>query len=112
MDINMPVMDGCTATKHILDFQEKYEESTKEDNVEYAAMGQDLMHIIPLKISAITSYTNKSNIDECFAVGMDEVIHKPVEFNVLKDILIRFYYTEEEKKALGFDKESSGQIKS
>lgn len=25
MDINMPVMDGCTATRHILEFQREYE---------------------------------------------------------------------------------------
>lgn len=98
MDINMPVMDGCTATKHIISFQKQYEESIKEDNVERKAMGQPLIPIIPLKISAITSYTNKANIDECFTVGMDEVIHKPVDFTTLKDIMNRFYYTEEEMK--------------
>ena len=98
MDINMPVMDGCTATKHIISFQKQYEESIKEDNVERKAMGQPLIPIIPLKISAITSYTNKANIDECFTVGMDEVIHKPVDFTTLKDIMNRFYYTEEETK--------------
>jgi CheY-like chemotaxis protein len=98
MDINMPVMDGCTATKHILSFQKQYQSRIEEDNQERKAMNQPLVPLIPLKISAITSYTNKANIDECFAVGMDEVIHKPVDFSTLKDILQRFYYTPEELK--------------
>lgn len=63
-------------------------------------MGQPLIPIIPLKISAITSYTNKANIDECLEVGMDEVIHKPVDFGTLEDILNRFYYTSEELKKI------------
>ena len=100
MDINMPVMDGCTATKHIISFQKQYEQSIREENVERKAMGQPLVPIIPLKISAITSYTNKANIDECFTVGMDEVIHKPVDFSTLKDIMKRFYYTAEEMEKI------------
>jgi CheY-like chemotaxis protein len=93
MDINMPVMDGCTATTHILSFQKHYEETIAEENSERAAKGLPLVPVIPLRISAITSYTNKANIDECFAVGMDEVIHKPVDFATLKDVLNRFYFT-------------------
>ena len=96
MDINMPVMDGCTATKHILKFQTEYESELREENAERVAMGKEPLPIVPLKISAITSYTNKSNIDECFAVGMNEVIHKPIDFSTLKDVLNRFYYTKEE----------------
>ena len=99
MDINMPVMDGCTATKHILEFQEEYEKQIKEENLEKEAMGQELLKLIPLKIVAITSYTNKANVDECFNVGMVEVIHKPVNYSHLVDVLKNFYYTENELKS-------------
>lgn len=96
MDINMPVMDGCTATKHILEFQKEYVSNLEEENREKVAMGQETTKILPLNIVAITSYTNKDNVDECFNVGMKDVIHKPVNFNHLVDVLKKYYYTEKE----------------
>lgn len=80
MDINMPVMDGCTATKKIKEFQEQYSQNMREENIERMAQGLDPIKEVPLNIVAITSYTNKDNIDECFRVGMIDVIHKPVNF--------------------------------
>ena len=44
-------------------------------------MGKELLHVYPVKVVAITSYTNKSNVDECFERGMVEVMHKPVSFD-------------------------------
>jgi signal transduction histidine kinase/CheY-like chemotaxis protein len=61
MDVNMPVMDGCNATRQIRE-QEKA-----------------LNKHIP--IIAITAYSSKKIIERCFNSGMDDYVLKPIEEN-------------------------------
>ena len=80
MDLNMPVMDGCTSAMNILGFQDQY--------VDWLEEGQEP---IPVKIAALTAYTNQSNISECHRVGMCEVLHKPLEASELQEIILNYY---------------------
>jgi len=43
-------------------------------------------------VVAVTSYTNKSNIDKCFEVGMADVLHKPIDSKKLKGVLDELYF--------------------
>jgi PAS domain S-box-containing protein len=65
MDLQMPVMDGFTATRHI-----------RED------MG---LHDLP--IVAMTANAMQSDRDACFAAGMNEHVGKPFNFNNLVDVV-------------------------
>ncbi|MBF0398136.1 MAG: response regulator, partial [Desulfobacterales bacterium] len=70
MDIQMPLMDGITATKIIRD---------KNSNV--------LNHDIP--IVAMTAYAMKEDIDLCFKSGMNGYISKPISSKKLNLELIK-----------------------
>ena len=70
MDINMPVMDGCSATEHILRHQRQYEEETANINKVRLENGEPPLIIHGLSVVAVTSYTNKANINQCLRVGM------------------------------------------
>jgi signal transduction histidine kinase/CheY-like chemotaxis protein len=56
MDMHMPIMDGCQATKMIRDLE--------KDNIK-------------TPIIAMTANSVKSEIDKCLAAGMDDYIPKP-----------------------------------
>lgn len=45
------------------------------------------------KVIAITSFVNEENKKKCFKVGMVEVIHKPVDFALLKKVFNQYYYS-------------------
>ena len=91
MDINMPIMDGFTATAHIMKKQREYEEVQEEVNQSRIAFGKLPLHVYPVSIVAVTSYTNKANIDRCYEVGMEDVLHKPIDSNKLSTILKKIY---------------------
>ncbi|RMZ77011.1 hypothetical protein DV738_g4613, partial [Chaetothyriales sp. CBS 135597] len=63
MDIQMPNMDGCEATKQIRD------------------MG------FGAPIVALTAFDHQTNRDACKSVGMDDFIGKPVKRKALREIL-------------------------
>lgn len=65
MDIQMPVMDGLTATKHIR---------------------KELKLTLP--IIATTAHAMQQDIDKSLAVGMDGHINKPVDPNRFYDVLV------------------------
>ncbi|MEX0298871.1 MAG: ATP-binding protein, partial [Kordiimonas sp.] len=66
LDVQMPVMDGITATKIIKERMET-----------------------PPPIVAITANTMESDIDIYLAAGMDEVIGKPININKFSDCIKR-----------------------
>jgi len=71
MDIQMPIMDGIKATKIIRD-----PHSTVKD------------HNIP--IIAMTAHAMKGDRDKFLNVGMNDYLSKPLDFDNLRAVLIRF----------------------
>lgn len=67
MDMQMPVMDGCEATKHI------------------RALEREDAGRVP--IIAVTANTFSEDMDRTFAAGMNGHISKPVDFKALTDLL-------------------------
>ena len=43
---------------------------------------------------AVTAFVNDESIRRCYEVGMQEVIHKPVSSDVIRDILEQYYYNQ------------------
>ena len=70
MDVQMPVMDGLTATKHIRDMDNPYAKN--------------------IPIIAMTANAFKEDIDMCLAAGMNAHIAKPVEMDVFFSVLEKY----------------------
>lgn len=68
MDLQMPIMDGITATKKII---ELYPEERP-------------------KIVAVTANVLQEDRDQCFEAGMDDFLAKPINNNLLLSILERY----------------------
>ena len=81
MDINMPVMDGVTATRQILEYCR-------------------LEHVTPPIVCALTAYDNEENRKNCLEVGMTKVLYKPLNFNEFKGILQQYYLKEWSTKVI------------
>lgn len=70
MDINMPEMDGITAAKIIREH---------ENNV---------------PIIFQTAYTTEENQKECFKAGGNEFLSKPLNINILNNVLKKYLATD------------------
>ena len=68
MDIQMPVMDGYSATKEIRIWE-------KKNNLK------------PARIIALTANALKEDKEKCFDLGMDDFLSKPFKINDIRDIL-------------------------
>jgi CheY-like chemotaxis protein len=79
MDLQMPVMDGYEATRHIREFE-----------AELKKKNSDLYKKIP--IIAMTANVFQEDIEKCLQAGMDNHIGKPLDFDQLLEKL-RFYWT-------------------
>lgn len=77
MDMQMPVMDGVTATKKIL------KKLTKN----------------PPKILALTANAMEDDRALCFAAGMTEFLTKPIQRRQLREVLIKCSHHSNQKKA-------------
>jgi DNA-binding NarL/FixJ family response regulator len=44
-----------------------------------------------VSIVAITSYTNRENINRCYEVGIKEIIHKPVSAQKLMEAVNKYH---------------------
>lgn len=67
MDVEMPEMDGITATKAII-------KSTESSQIPY--------------IMAMTAYAMEQTLEQCLEAGMQEVLTKPFKFQTLQQKLI------------------------
>lgn len=77
MDMQMPVMDGVTATKNIL-------KDLKKD---------------PPQILALTANALEDDRALCIAAGMSEFLTKPIQKKQLQEVLIKTYLNGNERKA-------------
>lgn len=68
MDIQMPIMDGLTSTKQI----------------------KELPQYANTPIIAVTANIIQENDAEYYAAGITHIINKPIEFNVLKEVVNRY----------------------
>jgi PAS domain S-box-containing protein len=78
MDINMPVMDGLSATKEIREFE------------------KELNYNIP--IIALTANSIAGDKEKYLSQGMDDYLSKPIEFNILVAILEKYLKNDSFKK--------------
>uniref|UniRef100_UPI0040475083 ATP-binding protein n=1 Tax=Aliarcobacter sp. TaxID=2321116 RepID=UPI0040475083 len=74
MDINMPIMDGISATKEIRQIESKY---------------------TPISIVALTANSIVGDKEKYLTQGMDDYLSKPIEFNKLIDILKKYLEKDE-----------------
>jgi PAS domain S-box-containing protein len=71
MDLNMPVMDGYTATEHIRQWEREHQQQ-------------------PLPIIALTADAFEEDRQHCLAVGMDDFLSKPIAVDKLKSTLSKW----------------------
>ena len=69
MDVSMPVMDGFKATAAIRSY---------EDNRKHTP------------IIAMTAHAMKGDQEKCKSLGMDDYITKPVDWNIVYDLLVQY----------------------
>lgn len=80
MDMQMPVMDGLTATENI------------------RKLGYDAGD---LPVIAMTANASKEDKERCYAAGMNDFIAKPVRLEILRDVLGRWAKTIKERNTKG-----------
>ena len=76
MDIQMPVMDGITASQKIVSYM--------KDKVN----GQEL----PCRIFAVTAYTDEKTMRQCKQAGISEVHNKPLPCDRVHIIMYLYFY--------------------
>jgi len=101
MDVNMPYLDGYSATGHI-----RLQEQNKDDAT---------------PIIAMTAYALKGDREKCLQAGMNDYISKPIDLDQLIKIIEKYLMGDKDKKGKnvftesvtslmedsGFDKETS-----
>ncbi|MGE3063364.1 MAG: response regulator, partial [bacterium] len=79
MDVQMPQMDGLTATKIIREWEEDVK--NKRQNAYILKIKKQRMPII-----ALTAHAMKEDRDLCIANGMDDYVAKPLQISELKRV--------------------------
>lgn len=87
MDIQMPVMNGVVATKHILEYE-------KQENLDHTP------------IVAVTTNALKGDRDLYLNSGMDEYIAKPISMQKFLNVTKQFYAP---KESISLDKSSQNR---
>jgi len=71
MDVRMPVMDGLDATRKIREWEEQRTDA-------------------PYYIVAMTAHASQADVDECLNAGMNRYASKPLNLNVMRDLMSEF----------------------
>lgn len=74
MDVQMPIMDGFTATAKIRDHEQQ--------------SGQQRIPIV-----AMTAHGSPEDRNNCLQSGMDDYVSKPFKIDTLKEVLTRWHLT-------------------
>ncbi|CAJ2675128.1 histidine kinase 5-like [Trifolium pratense] len=94
MDVYMPVMNGLQTTKLIRSYEETGNwDAAREAGVEQSSSASDECSVPPKKrihIVAMTANTMSESAEECFAIGMDSFVSKPVTFQKMKECLEKY----------------------
>ena len=89
MDIQMPVMDGITATAEIL-------KALKQHNDRLNSAEQDKR--LSCKIVALTAYQDQKTKSECHKVGLTQIFNKPMPFESLHELMwLDFFQIEKQE---------------
>jgi len=78
MDVQMPVMDGCEATRAIRNLESKLRNADDQ---------KDIGEQKHLPIIALTAHATKEDRDTCLAAGMDDYFAKPLRRKALQQIV-------------------------
>ncbi|MCC5930106.1 MAG: PAS domain S-box protein [Cyclobacteriaceae bacterium] len=81
MDVQMPEMDGYSTTIEIREFEKQNKESAN-----------------PVPIIALTAGVVKEEKENCLRVGMNDFVSKPIESELLYNILKKYFNLTETKK--------------
>lgn len=78
MDLQMPVMDGLTATRRIREWEKKTQQGS--------------LTPIRIPIVALTANALKGDRETCLQAGMDDYISKPIKREVVLEILSKWVF--------------------
>jgi two-component system, sensor histidine kinase and response regulator len=93
MDVQMPVMDGYTATAEIKKM-----------------FTDPLQPIVPLPVIAMTAHAISGERERCLSAGMDDYVTKPIDPDFLYSVLIKWIKNISQKNALEIPEDDSKPI--
>ncbi len=89
MDMQMPVMDGLTATRHIRQIEQGFYSSLPEELAEVEQILRERLKGGHLPIIAVTANALQEDRQLCLDAGMDEYLSKPYKKHGLLHVLQR-----------------------
>jgi PAS domain S-box-containing protein len=90
MDMQMPVMDGLTATRHIRMLEQGLPTELPSDLATQSKLLRERLAGGQLHIIAVTANALQEDRQQCLEAGMDEYLSKPYKKNSMLRVLQRF----------------------